>query len=30
VNDYSLVQNNIIYNNINTAIAETGTTGFNN
>jgi hypothetical protein len=30
VNDYSLVQNNIIYNSINTAIAETGTTGFNN
>jgi hypothetical protein len=30
VNDYSLVQNNIVYNSINTAIAETGTTGFNN
>jgi hypothetical protein len=30
VNDYSLVQNNIIYNSTNTAIAETGTTGFNN
>jgi hypothetical protein len=30
VNDYSVVQNNIVYNSINTAIAETGTTGFNN
>jgi hypothetical protein len=30
VNDYSMVQNNIVYNSINTAIAETGTTGFNN
>jgi hypothetical protein len=30
VNDYSLVQDNIIYNSTNTAIAETGTTGFNN
>ena len=30
VNDYSLVQNNIIYNSTSTAIAETGTTGFNN
>ena len=30
VNDYSLVQNNIVYNSINTAIAETGMTGFNN
>jgi len=29
-NDYSLVQNNIVYNSTKTAIAETGTTGFNN
>ena len=30
VNDYSLVQNNIIYNSTSTAIAETGTTGVHN
>jgi hypothetical protein len=30
VNDYSLVQNNIIYNSTNTAIAETGLTGTHN
>ena len=30
VNDYSLVQNNIIYNSTNTAIAETGLTGIHN
>jgi hypothetical protein len=30
VNDYSVVQNNIVYNSIGTAIAETGVTGFNN
>jgi hypothetical protein len=30
VNDYSLVQNNIIYNSTNTAIAETGLTGPHN
>lgn len=30
INDYSLVQNNIIYNSIDTAIAETGSTGRHN
>src|SRR4029077_2191395 len=30
INDYSLVQNNIIYNSTNTAIAETGRTGPHN
>lgn len=30
VNDYSLVQNNIVYNSTKTAIAETGATGGNN